>query len=321
MNRFAIMASPSADGNSQAAEASPGEQPRPELFFVTLDPPSPADSPGPSADFETIVFLHGLLGSHLEWLPVASHIHRLSSGGDRRYRLLIPDLPGHSRSSTPSHLSSPTTISRAAADVADLIRRHVPARRAYLVGLSMGGFVALEVARAHPDVVLGSVFVTGAAPFVGSYVWLASHPAVVWWMMQALVWMPAPIYNLLARWRGLIKHDELRTEMAENAARWEVVRDVYGSILELDLARVGELAENGRDKGFRVLSVASGLQDQVESTREMGREMRRFHPGHRAVVVRRALHAWDLQFPELFARGILAWIEGHPLPPEFEELA
>lgn len=186
----------------------------------------------------------------------------------------------------------------------------------------MGGFVALEVARSHPEVVAGkTVFVTGAAPFVGAYAWMARHPGVVWWMMQGLiVWPPAAVYNALARWRGMEAHEELRREMAGNAARREVVSDVYGSILDLTLERTREVAENGKESGFRVVSVAAGLQDQVESTREMGRAMKGVDERHKAVVVQGAVHAWDLQFPELFARGVLAWIEGRPLPEEFEEL-
>jgi hypothetical protein len=37
-------------------------------------------------------------------------------------------------------------------------------------------------------------------------------------------------------------------------------------------------------------------------------------------VLREAAHAWDLQFPELFAQGVAAWVEGGKLPDEFERL-
>ncbi len=58
----------------------------------------------------------------------------------------------------------------------------------------------------------------------------------------------------------------------------------------------------------------------MDSTRDMGRVMREVQDGNKAVVVKKALHAWDLQFPELLAKGVVAWIRGEELPPEFEEL-
>jgi hypothetical protein len=48
--------------------------------------------------------------------------------------------------------------------------------------------------------------------------------------------------------------------------------------------------------------------------RELGRE------GCVAAVVREAVHAWNLQMPEVFAEGVRAWVEGRELPGEFEIL-
>ena len=71
----------------------------------------------------------------------------------------------------------------------------------------------------------------------------------------------------------------------------------------------------------RVMLVAGGKTDDVESTQTMGQIIKQKCPGSRAFVVRKAVHAWDLQYPELFARGVQAWIKGEEnLPEEFEEL-
>jgi hypothetical protein len=40
----------------------------------------------------------------------------------------------------------------------------------------------------------------------------------------------------------------------------------------------------------------------------------------KAYVVRKAVHGWDLQFPELFAEGIRAWVLDEDMPVEYEEL-
>jgi hypothetical protein len=37
-------------------------------------------------------------------------------------------------------------------------------------------------------------------------------------------------------------------------------------------------------------------------------------------VVKGAVHAWNLQMPEVFAEGVRAWVEGRELPGEFEIL-
>ena len=71
----------------------------------------------------------------------------------------------------------------------------------------------------------------------------------------------------------------------------------------------------------RVMLIAGGKNDDVEATRLAGQIIKEKCPGSRAFVVRDAVHGWDLQFPELFAHGVRAWVEGvEELPREFEEL-
>jgi pimeloyl-ACP methyl ester carboxylesterase len=76
------------------------------------------------------VFLHATGASAGMW---EQHLQRL--GG---YHCLAPDLPGHGRSNRLPWRSRRDT----AEQVAELIQRRVPARRAHLVGLSLGGAVA-----------------------------------------------------------------------------------------------------------------------------------------------------------------------------------
>lgn len=71
----------------------------------------------------------------------------------------------------------------------------------------------------------------------------------------------------------------------------------------------------------RVMLVAGGKTDDVESTKTMGQIIKKKCPASRAFVVRQAVHGWDLQYPELFAQGVRAWVEGEDtLPKDFEEL-
>lgn len=250
----------------------------------------------------TIVLLHGATSSSLEWDLVVPHL----SG----YHLLIPDLPGHGRSR--SH--SPATIDNSAAHVANLIRTRAKGSKAHVVGLSMGGYVALRLALDSPSLVI-SQFVTGASPFQGWTRWMAERPSLIYCSLSAFIhWLPAWVYWYVASAAGLKRHDRLLEDQRLNLTM-RTIRDVYESILPLDFEQMRALR-------VRTLCVAGGRQDDVPGVAKVG-EVLRSRPTEdysRAVVVREALHAWNLQFPELFARGVLGWVGEKPLPDEFEPL-
>ena len=85
-----------------------------------------------------IVLLHGLGSSSADWT------HQLAPLAGR-HRVLVPDLRGHGRSSRPR---GPLTIGAMANDVSALLRAlQVPP--AHVVGLSLGGCVALALALDH----------------------------------------------------------------------------------------------------------------------------------------------------------------------------
>lgn len=87
-------------------------------------------------DGPTVVLIHGLMatGEMFRWLaePLAA-----------RYRLIVPDLPGHGRSAT---VRGPYTVEAMAARVAAALERR-GIRDAHLMGYSHGGTVAQQLAR------------------------------------------------------------------------------------------------------------------------------------------------------------------------------
>lgn len=260
----------------------------PELFHLSLNDDKD----------ETIVLLHGLLSSHLEYAYVIPHL--------KNYHVLAVDLSGHAGSRD----ILPASISASASRVSRLIRNHAHGGKAHLVGLSMGGFVTADIVRHHPELVR-TAFATGSAPFQGITEWLATHPWVIWYMMRALlIWTPTWLYRKTAAKQGMLPHEELLKDMRANLRR-DVMREVYATILDLK-------PDDVRDLKVKYLAVAGGLIDDVPSTKKMGP----LFPvdGSKAVVVKDAIHTWDLRFPELFADGVLAWIEGRPLPERFEPL-
>ena len=88
---------------------------------------------------DTVVFLHGLGGSRIAWEP------QLEALADR-WRCVAWDMPGYGASKPLSRMTFP-----ALADAVVALLDTIEVERAALVGLSMGGMVALHAALARPE--------------------------------------------------------------------------------------------------------------------------------------------------------------------------
>ena len=74
-------------------------------------------------------------------------------------------------------------------------------------------------------------------------------------------------------------------------------------------------------KGVRIAIIAGAKLDKVMDARDAGKILGSVSPECKGFVVREAMQWWDLQFPELFAPGIRAWIESREVPKEYELLS
>ncbi|MFF4899749.1 alpha/beta fold hydrolase [Streptomyces sp. NPDC001068] len=92
-----------------------------------------------------VVMVHGIRVSSSTWLP---HARRLTPD----FRVSAPDLPGHGalRGGT---FTLAAAVGELDAAVAEAYR--ATGRRPLVVGMSLGGFVAMAHAAAHPDLVRG----------------------------------------------------------------------------------------------------------------------------------------------------------------------
>jgi pimeloyl-ACP methyl ester carboxylesterase len=106
----------------------------------------------PVTGLPSLVFIHGTRLTGEMWAAQRGDL-------GATYRIVTPDLPGHG-----SRADEPFTL-QAAADAIEAVLRDelaLAGRPAVLVGLSLGGFVAMEVAARRPDLVTGLV-IAGAS--------------------------------------------------------------------------------------------------------------------------------------------------------------
>ncbi len=101
-----------------------------------------------------LLLLHGLGGSHDDW-----RLQRVEFAA--RYRVIVPDLRGHGA----SERREPFTIQQHARDMVALLAA-LGIARAHVIGLSMGGAVAIELALRAPPAVAALVLANTAPGFL-----------------------------------------------------------------------------------------------------------------------------------------------------------
>ena len=101
---------------------------------------------------ETVLFLHGLGMTRTGWDAVMQPLAE-------DYRCVAWDMPGYGVSESLEHFSLEAAADAAAGQIAEL------GGAAHVVGMSMGGMVALQLALRHPDVVRSLVLVDTSPAF------------------------------------------------------------------------------------------------------------------------------------------------------------
>ncbi|OWZ17615.1 Serine protease [Phytophthora megakarya] len=95
-------------------------------------------------DTDVVVFLHGFSSVKESWVRVAR-------GVDKRYKIVIPDLPGQGRT-TPIDALTNYSMPSQAERLHEFLEKEVPSgKKIHLVGCSMGGMLAGVYAGLYPD--------------------------------------------------------------------------------------------------------------------------------------------------------------------------
>jgi pimeloyl-ACP methyl ester carboxylesterase len=236
-----------------------------------------------------LVLLHGLGSSSADWGPQLPAF-------TARHRVLAVDLPGHGRSPLPR---GRLTVAGMADGVARLLARlDVPP--AHVVGLSLGGCVALALALQAPERVRSLVLVNAFARL------RPAGPRGALRMLARLVLLAAPMERLAAHVARGIFPEPGQRDLYEAA-----VASLSRTPRRAYVAACGALA--GFDARSRLaqvrcptLIVAGGRDTTVPRTAKQA--LASAIPGARLVVLDESRHASNLDQPERFNRLVLDFI-------------
>ncbi len=242
---------------------------------------------------EPVVLLHGLGGSSSDWEP---QIAALAP----HYRVLAFDTRGSSRSRDLQHPAGPFSMQQFANDVARLLA-HLSAVPAHIVGVSMGGMIAFQLAVDHPRCVRTLTIVNSVPALVPRT--LSEHVAFAQRLLTARLLGPAGLARLLApRLFPRPEHAHLRQRFIENMAQ----RD-KGAYIATQRAAVGwSVLDRIGAVDVPVLVVTSERDYWPVAYKE---EYARLMPRSEVVVVADAGHALPLEKPESFNRVLTAFLE------------
>jgi pimeloyl-ACP methyl ester carboxylesterase len=238
-----------------------------------------------------VVLLHGVGNNGSTWSDLMEALPD--------YHCLAPDLPGHGVSRHIPWRSRADT----ARMIATLIEAQVGNGRAQVVGLSLGGSVALELLATRPEL-LDHVVVDGC----GALPSRLTGPMKVGVSVISPFLRFAPVARLVGRAFGVQPGDGLDDFVAQmQAVEPRSFRRAFAD------ANDTRITPSLLASPCRTLFVAGEreLGHVRASNRLLAQQMSRA----RARMVPGANHGWGpAQYPDLHRRMIVAWLEDQPLP-------
>jgi pimeloyl-ACP methyl ester carboxylesterase len=249
-----------------------------------------------------LVLIHGFLVSHKEWLPILPHL-------TKRFRCILPDLPGFGGSEKRAPGDYPYTRESFAETVGDVMSAlEVP--RAHVCGHSMGGSVAITLAADRPEMVDKLVLIDSASypfpmPFKGKLPLLPFVGPVVFKRLYGRglfrdyfkndVWSGMPGVDL-----ALVDsyYDDFATREAKDAAYAVLQRTIDVDALGPKISRI------------RAPTLIIWGDDDRIFPLGLGHRLVREIPGARLRILETCGHAPNEQKPEETARMITAHLLG-----------
>ena len=247
--------------------------PRPARPWTALGPP----------EAPAIVFIHGTRLTRAQWYP---QLRRLAG----RYRCIAVDLPGHGL-----RAGEAFTLESAVAAVAEAIEAETSAGRAVVVGLSLGGYVAIEVAAARPDLVAGLVLAGCSAEPAGPGAW------PIQWMATAMERLPVQLLDGASAWFFRLRYRRsVAGPLIEAGFFVEAGARAVRSVLRRPfLERLGRL--------WTPVLIVNGTLDPVFGPQ--GAYWAASCRAGREVAIPRAMHLSNLDQPRAFSRLVAEFVD------------
>lgn len=243
----------------------------------------------PAAD--TVLFLHAVGQSGGMW---DRHIEELSASG---YYCVAPDLPGHGRSRR-ERWTDLDDVTRQVVELVDLPNRG----KIHIVGLSLGGSIAIKLLNNHPDIVQSAVIDGASAGRVRFHRLMIAGVS----LLSPFVGK-APIISLVASMLGVSPDGRAKFERDMKAVSPHAFRAAFSQANRIDTpAGMGKVTA-------RVLFVA-GEKEPAELRQWQCAQSQIMHNA-RAYIAPGQVHGGLLaRNPYLHVHMVRSWIESTPLP-------
>jgi 3-oxoadipate enol-lactonase len=245
---------------------------------------------------EPLLLIHGLGGSGADW---AFQVAAL----EKRFRVIVPDLPGSGHSPPPR---GEYTIEGFAAALWSLLD-HLNVPRANIIGFSLGGAVAFEMAAQRPASVPRLGLINSLASYRPDdwHKWLETHGSA---LLVRLLGMRRAAWLLAARlfpepWQRAIRSHAAAVVGAVPASSY------LG--MGLALARWAIIGRLGRLESRILLIAAEHDFTPLAEKRELAAQLKAD-----IVVVRGSRHGTPFDSVEATNASLLALLTDQPLPPE-----
>jgi 3-oxoadipate enol-lactonase len=237
-----------------------------------------------------MLLVHGLGGSHDDW-----RLQRPEFAA--RHRVIAPDLRGFGASAR----RGPYTIRQHARDMAALVdaRRAGPA---HIVGLSMGGAVAIEMALLAPGAVASLVLANTAPGFILTN-WQRRRMALTRAALAAFLGVGAVARHFAerafpARYQGRLRRRLIRR--AESTSRWVYLATLRGLTRWSAAAKLSSIAVP--------TLVLGGAEDDITTSDEK-RRWTALIPRARFIEIRGSRHHSEQDSPARFNREVLDFVK------------
>lgn len=246
-----------------------------------------------TAGAESIVFLHGVGASGWMWEK------QLAALTD--FHCLNVDLPGHGKSLAVDWVSLADTADQ----IAGVIQAQATKGRAHLVGLSLGGYIALVLLERHPNLA-DRIVISG----VTAQPW--PNRALLNPQLRLTTSLLNKPWYVKMQAKALPLSPTMQAAFIENLLAMSM--DTYRLIAEQAADFHAPTALNGLNNP--TLVVAGGKESKI--IRGAVRDIAAMMPNAQGRIAPSVGHGWNVEAPDLFNAMLRAWFTDKPLPARLQ---